>query len=107
MNCHVSAVGGHDLPNASPRIQTPDTAMKRRKGKKPSALPPSLPPRGLSREQAAEYVGVSESHFDTMVNEGLMPKPKRSGKRTIWDLLAVDQAFSRLPNEDEQNPWDE
>ena len=37
-----------------------------------SALPPSLPPRGLSRVQAAEYIGVSPSLFDEMVRDGRM-----------------------------------
>lgn len=44
-----------------------------------SPLPPSLPPRGLSRAQAAAYIGVSPSLFDEMVQDGRMPKPTR-----IW-----------------------
>jgi hypothetical protein len=51
-----------------------------------SELPASLPPRGLSRVQAAEYVGVSASTFDKRVTDGDMPAPKRSGERVIWDL---------------------
>jgi excisionase family DNA binding protein len=42
-----------------------------------SELPTSLPPRGLSRLQVAEYVGVSASTFDKMVSDGDMPAPKR------------------------------
>ncbi|RXG87344.1 hypothetical protein EAS62_35990 [Bradyrhizobium zhanjiangense] len=39
-----------------------------------STLPLSLPPRGLSRAQAAEYIGVSPSTFDKMVADGDMPQ---------------------------------
>ncbi|MGD9915722.1 MAG: helix-turn-helix transcriptional regulator [Rhizobiaceae bacterium] len=60
-------------------------------------LPPSLAPRGLSRPQAAEYVGVSTSLFDEMVRDGRMPKAKTINSRTIWDRLEVDRAFSNLP----------
>jgi hypothetical protein len=41
-----------------------------------NVLPPSLPPRGLSRAEAAAYVGVSTSLFDIMVADGRMPGGK-------------------------------
>lgn len=73
-----------------------------------SPLPPSLPPRGLSRVQAAAYIGVSPSLFDAMVNDGRMPKPTRINARTVWDRFKIDQAFSELSNDgDDGNPWDE
>lgn len=56
-------------------------------------------PRGLSREEAATYVGVSASKFDTLVTDGLMPAPKRLGDRRIWDRHALDSAFDALPDE--------
>ena len=34
--------------------------------------------RGLQREMAARYVGISATKFDEMVDDGRMPKPKRS-----------------------------
>src|SRR5262249_44173866 len=71
-------------------------------------LPQSLAPRGLSREQAAAYVGVSPSLFDTLVRDGRMPEPKRINARTVWDRLQLDAAFAALPsNEAPVNPWDE
>lgn len=70
-------------------------------------LPSSLPPRGLSREQAAEYVGVSSSLFDVMVGDGSMPGPKRYHARTIWDRTGLDEAFSALPGDGDKNPWDD
>src|SRR5687767_1271141 len=62
-------------------------------------LPPSLAPRGLCREQAAEYIGVSVSLFDEMVHDGRMPRPKRVNTRTIWDRHELDLSFAALPND--------
>jgi predicted DNA-binding transcriptional regulator AlpA len=60
------------------------------------ALPPSLPPRGLSREAAAQYIGISPVKFDEMVGDGRMPKPKRIDARKVWDRHALDLAFDAL-----------
>jgi excisionase family DNA binding protein len=65
--------------------------------------------RGLSRVEAAGYVGVSPSTFDKMVSAREMPAPKRIGSRTIWDVRALDLAFDALPSDDsspENNDWD-
>ena len=72
-------------------------------------LPLSLPPRGLSREQAAAYVGVSPSLFDALIKEGYMPMPKRAHSRTVWDRIDLDASFAALPSNDASivNPWDE
>jgi predicted DNA-binding transcriptional regulator AlpA len=73
-----------------------------------NVLPQSLAPRGLSREQAAAYVGVSPSLFDMLVKDGRMPGPKRINSRTVWDRLELDEAFTALPSNDApSNPWDE
>lgn len=72
-------------------------------------LPLSLPPRGLDRVQAAAYIGVGTSKFDTMVADGRMPKPKKIDGRRVWDRHEIDKAFDALPNEDKRlnvNPWD-
>ena len=74
---------------------------------KTSSLPYSLPPRGLSRVQAAEYIGVSPSLFDEMVNDGRMPRPKVINSRRVWDVRQLDIAFSALPDMDTGNPWDQ
>jgi predicted DNA-binding transcriptional regulator AlpA len=65
-------------------------------------LPTSLPPRGLSREQAAAYYGVSAGTFDEMVQDGRAPSPKVINKRNVWDRHALDLAFDALP--DKQAP---
>ena len=73
-----------------------------------NVLPQSLAPRGLSREQAAAYVGISPSLFDMLVKDGRMPAPKRVNARTIWDRLELDAAFAALPSNDTSaNPWDD
>ena len=61
-----------------------------------SALPPSLAPRGLSRVQSAEYVGVGVTKFDELVADGRMPNPKRIDGRTVWDRMRLDEAFAAL-----------
>lgn len=63
-------------------------------------LPLSLPPRGLSREQAAAYVGISPSLFDILVADGRLPRPKRINSRVIWDRLKLDVAFEELAETD-------
>jgi predicted DNA-binding transcriptional regulator AlpA len=72
-------------------------------------LPPSLPPRGLSRVQAAAYVGVSPSLFDEMVKDGRMPSAKRVNSRTVWDRKKLDEAFEAIPDGESraENPWDD
>ncbi|CDZ60479.1 Hypothetical protein NGAL_HAMBI2605_10450 [Neorhizobium galegae bv. orientalis] len=57
----------------------------------------SYPPRGMSREEAARYVGVGTTKFDEMVADSRMPKPKRIDGRVIWDRIALDASFSDLP----------
>jgi predicted DNA-binding transcriptional regulator AlpA len=68
-----------------------------------------LAPRGLSRVQAAAYVGVSPSLFDELVKDGRMPKPLRINSRTIWDRIRLDEAFEAILDEESRtsNPWDE
>lgn len=70
-------------------------------------LPTSLPPRGLSRVQAAAYIGVSPSLFDEMVKDGRMPKPVRINARTVWDRIQLDEAFAALSDgkADGDDPW--
>ncbi len=50
-------------------------------GPRPSSLPPGLAPLFLSREQAAEFVGVSARVFDAEVAAGLWPKAVRRGAK--------------------------
>lgn len=63
-------------------------------------------PRGLKREEAARYVGISASKFDEMVKDGRMPIPKEIDACRVWDRLALDAAFEALPDREAANPWD-
>lgn len=56
-------------------------------------------PRGLSRDEAARYVGVGSTKFDELVAARRMPRPKRIDGRTVWDRIALDAAFSELPED--------
>ena len=66
-------------------------------------------PRLLSREEAAEYVGVSATQFDKEVAAGVWPRPldKETIRRVLsireydcrrlrWDRRALDLAVDRL-----------
>lgn len=56
----------------------------------------SWTPRGLSRDEAAYYVGLGTTKFDSMVADGRMPRGKRVDGRVIWDRVQLDMAFSEL-----------
>ena len=71
----------------------------------------SGPRRGLIRELAAQYVGVSPAHFDKMVGDGRMPKPRILGDKSFrWDVHELDLHFDALPHQTDAksktNPWD-
>jgi hypothetical protein len=70
-------------------------------------LPLSLPPRGLSRVMAAQYLNLSPGKFDQLVADGRMPPAKRIDGRKVWDRHALDVAFDALPDDGEpiDNPW--
>lgn len=64
-------------------------------------LPESLPPVGISREQAATFVGVSATLFDRLVHDGKMPPARMLYNRHVWDVAEVADAFRRLPHRSE------
>lgn len=66
-----------------------------------------VPRRGLSREEAAMYIGISPSKFDALVGEGRMPVPVKIDSRKIWDIRALDLAFDALSAENySTNSWE-
>lgn len=76
-----------------------------------AGLPKGLAPRGLSREEAATYIGISPNKFDQLVEDGRMPKPKAIDGRRVWDRVQLDSAFSALPDTDGESGagdiWDQ
>jgi excisionase family DNA binding protein len=66
-----------------------------------------VPRRGLSRDEAAMYVGVSAGKFDELVADGRMPGRVRIDGRKVWDIRSLDVAFDVLPRDNaEPNSWD-
>ena len=66
-----------------------------------------VPRRGLSRDEAAMYVGVSAGKFDEMVADGRMPGALKIDSRKLWDIRAIDLAFDELPSENQApNSWE-
>lgn len=63
-------------------------------------------PRGLSRVEAARYVGISPTKFDQLVGQGTMPAARVIGRRKVFDRIELDLAFDRLPSDDDKNDWD-
>lgn len=59
--------------------------------------PHAYPPRGMSREDAAHYIGVGTTKFDEMVADRRMPKPRQIDGRKVWDRVALDIAFTHMP----------
>lgn len=71
-------------------------------------LPPGLRPRGLTRDAAAAFAGLSPARFDKARAEGKYPQPTLPGGR--YDLLMLEQAMNRLSGLDDEravsNPLD-
>jgi predicted DNA-binding transcriptional regulator AlpA len=75
-----------------------------------TSLPATLAPRGLNREQAAEYVGIGTTLFDRLIADGVMPKPIEIGGRRVWDRWQLDTSFGALADstatDDGADYWD-
>lgn len=77
-------------------------------------LPPSLPPIGVNREQAAALIGISTTIFDRLIADGLMPDSRLIYSRRVWDVSEIVEAFRAIPHRStqgatkssESNPWD-
>jgi hypothetical protein len=70
----------------------------------------SVPPRGISKDEAAEYCGCeTKAAFDTWVHKGIVPGPIPGTNR--WDRKAIDFALDRASNlateADKRNPLEE
>jgi len=67
-----------------------------------------VPRRGLSRDEAAMYIGISATKFDEMVIDGRMPAPVKIDTRKVWDIRSLDLAFDALSTQNpvRANSWD-
>ena len=79
--------------------------------RRPSVLPVNLPPRLLTREEAAEYMRISPRLFDRAVADKLMPKGGTIYGARRWDRRQLDRAISRIfpvdSEEEGDDPWAE
>lgn len=64
-----------------------------------------VPRRGLNRQEAARYVGISAPKVDELVRDRQMPQPFRIGSRTVYDLRKLDTAFDVLSGPEEENSF--
>jgi hypothetical protein len=67
-----------------------------------------VPRRGLSREEAAMYLGISPSKFDEMRADRRVGPAKMIDCRKVWDIRTLDEAFDSLPEEQKEpvDDWD-
>ena len=61
-----------------------------------SSLPISLPPYGLTRPQAAEFVGLKLAKFDCEVKAGNLPQPVRFGRSVVWTTRTLQEALDKM-----------
>jgi len=85
----------------------PRDVLAEKPARRLQVLPHSLPPRGLSRVEAAAYLDVSPTFFDQLVADRLMPRAKRLGRRCLRGRIQLDAAFTALPNDGEENRADD
>ena len=76
------------------KITTIEPQCHRAAGR-PRRLP--LEPLGLSREDAAAFIGLSPTKFDQLVSDGRMPNPRQADGRVLWSRLDLIDAFDALP----------
>src|SRR5437588_12516535 len=88
----VAASQAHSMPKTA-GFHTSDAE----KAKYPNSKRFTSHQRLFRRTEAAEYIGVSASHFDKLVLSNEMPSPIRLGKGTVrWDKLEIDRRIDDL-----------
>lgn len=72
-----------------------------------SALPPSLAPKYIGREAAAEFLGVRPSKFDQLVRDGRVPRPRRWDRRIVWEVGALQAVEADGDDAPADTTWDD
>jgi hypothetical protein len=71
---------------------------------------PEFTPRGLRREDAAMYLGISPSKFDQGRKAGKIPAPRDLLGVTLYCRYDLDAMFNELPRvgvaANDNNEWD-
>jgi excisionase family DNA binding protein len=65
-----------------------------------------IPRRGLSRKEAADYIGISPSKFEELRKAGRIPSPKVLDSRLIFTVERLDEFLDALPDENQTNSDD-
>lgn len=67
-------------------------------------------PRGLRRAEAARYLGISPSHFDTQRKAGAIPAPRQILGVVLYDRRELDSIFGgaqpAAANDNASDYWD-
>ncbi len=66
-----------------------------------------IPRRGLSRIEAAVYLGISPSKFDELRKSGRIGPAQILDGRRLYGIEMLDEFFDALPNEnhDAEEDW--
>jgi hypothetical protein len=66
-----------------------------------------VPRRGLSRVEAAIYLGCSPSKFDDLRKDGRVGPARLIDGRKVWDVRELDLVFEALPleSDDAAEDW--
>jgi hypothetical protein len=62
--------------------------------------------RGLSRKEAADYIGISPSKFDELRKANRIPPPKVLDGRLIFTVERLDEFLDALPDENQTDSDD-
>jgi hypothetical protein len=65
-----------------------------------------IPRRGLSRVEAAAYIGVSPSKFDDLRKANRIAPPKTLDGRLIFTVERLDEFLDALPDENHETSED-
>jgi predicted DNA-binding transcriptional regulator AlpA len=63
---------------------------------RPTNRAATQPRRGLDHDEAALFIGVSQTVFDQMVRDGRLPPATEFDGELVWDLVQLDRAMDRL-----------
>jgi hypothetical protein len=69
------------------------------KGRSSDPRENSYAPRGMRRETAAWWVGLSPTKFDELVTDGRMPAGVLVDGCRVWDRYQLDEAFTAIMTE--------
>jgi hypothetical protein len=71
------------------------------------STPAPYPRRGLSRIEAALYLGISPSKFDQLRKDRRVGPARLIDGRKVWDVKELDFAFEAFPleSDDASGDW--